>query len=145
MVAARWSGMSDCVFCKIVAGQLGAARVWESESVLAFLDINPVAEGHTLVIPRSHAADITGMTSREVCEVAQALAKIAPAVVKAVGAQGFNLLNNCGSVAGQAVEHVHFHIIPRKAGDGRGYRWITLNYGEGVAAELAAKISGLLE
>ncbi len=136
--------MSDCVFCRIIAGELPAAKVWESQSVLAFLDINPVTEGHTLVIPKSHAADITGVSEEQIWDVALALRAIAPAVVDAVGAQGFNLLNNCGGVAGQAVEHVHFHIIPRKSNDGRGYRWITFNYDEGVADELASKIRGLL-
>jgi len=133
--------MSECVFCKIIAGEMPAWKIREDESVLAFLDINPVTEGHTLVIPKSHARDITELSEAETSGIALALRRIAPAVVETVGAQGFNILNNCGSVAGQAVEHVHFHIIPRKAGDGRGYRWITFNYDEGVGEKLAVEIS----
>jgi len=133
--------MAECVFCRIISGELPCWKIWEDESVLVFLDINPVTEGHTLVIPKSHAGDISGMSGRETDALARVLPKMAPAVMKAVGAQGFNILNNCGSVAGQAVEHVHFHIIPRKAGDGRGYRWITFNYDDGAGEKLAERIT----
>ncbi len=136
--------MSDCIFCRIVAGQLPCWKIWEDARVLAFLDINPVTEGHTLVIPKVHARDIAGMTREDLAAMAQALARIAPVVTDLVGAAGFNVLNNCGRVAGQVVEHVHFHIIPRKKGDGRGYRWITSTYPEGKGEKLAAKIAGAL-
>ncbi|MCD6405494.1 MAG: HIT family protein [Planctomycetes bacterium] len=136
--------MSDCIFCRIVAGNLPCWKVWEDALVLAFLDINPVAEGHTLVIPKAHARDITGMTREDLAAVTAALARIAPVVTDLVGAEGFNLLNNCGCVAGQVVEHVHFHIIPRKEADGRGYRWITSTYPEGRGDQLAARIAGAL-
>lgn len=133
--------MAECVFCRMISGELPCWKIWETDSVLVFLDINPVTEGHTLVIPKSHAGEISDMSEEEMEALARALRKMAPAVTKAVGAQGFNILNNCGSVAGQAVEHVHFHIIPRKAGDGRGYRWMTFNYADGVGEKLAGRIT----
>lgn len=137
--------MAECVFCRIISGELPCWKIWEDESVLVFLDINPVTEGHTLVIPKSHAGDISGMSVQETDALARVLRKMAPAVMKAAGAQGFNILNNCGSVAGQAVEHVHFHIIPRKAGDGRGYRWITFNYDDGAGEKLAERITEAID
>lgn len=133
--------MSDCIFCRIAAGELPCWRIWEDDRVLVFLDINPVTEGHTLVIPKAHSSDVASMSEQDLAAVIRALKKCAPAVMKAVCAEGFNILNNCGRAAGQAVEHVHFHIIPRKTGDGRGYRWITFQYAEGKGTELAGRIA----
>lgn len=136
--------MADCVFCKIAAGDIPSDTVYHDDLVVAFMDINPVAEGHVLVIPRRHSADVAGMRDDELESLALALKKIAPAAVVAAGSEGYNILNNRGHAAGQAVEHVHFHIIPRKTGDGRGYRWITGEYdkeaGRRLAREISAKI-----
>ncbi len=132
--------MPECVFCRIVAGTIPSAKVYENARVLAFLDINPVAVGHVLVIPKTHTTSISQMADEDVSAVALALKELAPAVAAAVDAEGFNVLNNCGAVAGQAVDHVHFHIIPRKSSDGRGYRWITLSYEDGQMKKVAAEI-----
>jgi len=132
--------MPDCIFCRIVKGQVPCSKVYENDRVLAFMDINPVAPGHVLVIPKAHSNDVAGMSEGDMAAVALALRKLAPAVVTAVGGEGYNILNNCGGVAGQAVEHVHFHVIPRKTGDGRGYRWVTLSYRDGEIEKLAAAI-----
>jgi len=132
--------MADCVFCKIVKGEIPSSKIYENERVLAFMDINPVTVGHTLVIPKAHASDLAGMSEVDVAAVAEVLRLLAPAVMRAVGARGYNILNNFGAVAGQAVEHVHFHLIPRTSGDGRGYRWLTFDYEKGRAGEIAAAI-----
>jgi len=133
--------MPDCIFCKIASGAIPSEKVYEDALVFAFMDINPVARGHVLVIPKRHSTDVTGMTDDEISAVARAFRKLAPAAKAAVHAEGFNILNNAGHVAGQAVDHVHFHIIPRVADDGRGYRWITLQYRPGEISEVAKAIS----
>ena len=137
--------MAGCIFCKIGRGEAPCAKVYEDERVVAFMDINPVTPGHTLVIPKAHAKAVSEISAEDMTALALAVRKIAPAVMKAVQAEGYNILNNLGSAAGQAVEHVHFHIIPRKAGDGRGYRWLTFSYEEGRAAAYAAEIVRLIK
>ena len=137
--------MADCIFCKIVAGVIPSEKVYEDSSVLAFMDINPVTRGHVLVIPKRHSTDITQMTDEEAAAVARVLRKVAPAAKAAVGAEGFNLLSNAGRVAGQAVEHVHFHVIPRTTGDGRGYRWLTLDLPQAEIADVARAIEARMK
>ena len=88
---------------------------------------------------------IAEMNPGEFEAIAGAIRIISPVVVDAVGAEGFNILNNCGRVAGQLIEHVHFHIIPRKTADGLGFRWNTFEYEEGLANKLAARITDKLE
>lgn len=132
--------MQGCIFCRIVAGEIPSSKVYEDERILSFMDINPVTPGHTLVIPKAHANEVACLSAEDLAAIGRALGRIAPAVMKAVGAEGYNILNNRGAVAGQAVEHVHFHVIPRKAGDGRGYRWITSSYPQGEMQKLCAAI-----
>ena len=132
--------MDDCVFCKMVAGEIPVARVYEDEAVLAFLDIGPVSDGHILVIPKQHYARVHECEAQVLAKVGACLGKIAGAVVKAMGADGYNVLCNNGQAAGQVVEHVHFHIIPRKMGDGVFTQWPTYQYRAGQIEEIAEKI-----
>jgi len=113
----------NCVFCKICAGQIPSERIFESDSVLAFLDINPLHEGHAVVVHRDHAATLDGMTPEAVGAVARVIRELAPRIAQVLGAPGYNVLLNNGAAAGQVVPHVHFHIVPRNEGDGLGYRW----------------------
>lgn len=106
-----------CVFCKIIAGEIPAAKVYEDEKVLAFLDIAPFNFGHTLVIPKAHFHGVSDLSDDYRDALFAAAAKIAPAVMRATGALGFNLLMNNGQVAGQEVPHAHLHIIPRFVDD----------------------------
>lgn len=110
--------MEDCIFCKIIKRVIPAEIVYESVDVLAFLDIRPTTKGHTLVIPKAHYEDLLvtpdDVLSATMCEVK----KIAPAVMSAVNAQGFNFGINTKPAAGQVVFHTHFHIIPRFLSDG---------------------------
>lgn len=121
----------NCVFCKIVAGQIPALKVHEDQDCLAFLDIGPLSEGHLLIISKEHYARLEEMPADLVARVTAALPRLARAVLAATAAEGYNLLQNNGKVSGQEVPHVHFHIIPRKAADGLGYRWNAGKYPAG--------------
>lgn len=135
---------SNCVFCKIVAVQIPAAVVYEDEDVLAFLDAGPLAEGHLLVIPRDHHERLTDLSAEKFSKLAATLPTLGRALLTVTGAPGLNILLNQGSVAGQVVPHVHFHLIPRKEADQLGYRWNVKKYPEGKPAVLAAAIQAAL-
>ena len=111
--------MQDCLFCKIIAGDIPATKVYEDDEVIAFLDIHPVNDGHTLVIPKEHYA----MLSDTPDDIAASLMRVVPhlsrSILKAVGAEAFNIGVNNGKIASQSVDHVHLHIIPRFEGDGQ--------------------------
>ena len=106
--------MSDCLFCKIAAGQIPSTKVYEDETVLAFRDIAPMAPTHILVIPKTHIADVNGITEENSSLVAHIFTVI-PQVAKAEGLEnGYRVVSNCGSDAGQTVQHLHFHILGGK-------------------------------
>ncbi|KAA6453453.1 HIT family protein [Bacillus swezeyi] len=118
--------MSDCIFCKIINGEIPCAKVFENEHVMAFLDISQVTKGHTLVIPKVHKTNIYEMTPDVSREFFEAVPKIAQAIKDEYEPIGLNLLNNNGEKAGQSVFHYHMHIIPRYGkGDGFGAVWKT--------------------
>jgi len=133
-------GADECVFCKMVAGEIPVVKVYEDENVLAFLDIGPVSDGHTLVIPKQHFEKLHDCPSELLGEVGSRLGKIAGAVIAAVKSDGYNLLCNNGRAGGQLIEHLHFHIIPRNAGDGVFDRWPAYKYPEGKIEALAESI-----
>ena len=130
----------DCVFCKMVAGQIPVAKIYEDQVVLAFLDIGPLSDGHTLVIPKQHFEKLHDCPSELLAQVGSRLGRIAKAVVSAMNSDGYNLLCNNGTAAGQLVEHLHFHIIPRNTGDGVFDRWPAYQYERGKIEEIASKI-----
>ncbi len=132
--------MPETIFSRIVAGEIPCQRVFENESVLAFLDVNPLAEGHTLVIPKRAAERLEDLPPEQAAEIARCLGEIARRIMAVTGAEGYNVLQNNGPVAGQEVKHVHFHIIPRRAGDGLGYRWKPQSVPPETLAELARRI-----
>ena len=132
--------MDGCVFCRMVKGEIPVVKVYEDEAVLAFLDIGPISVGHTLVIPKEHCARLDQCAPATVARVASSLGKIAGAVADAMGADGYNVLNNNGRAAGQVVEHLHFHIIPRKANDGVFTQWPSFEYEHGRIENVAEKI-----
>jgi len=104
----------ECVFCGIVEGEVPSYKVYEDENVLAFLDAKPVSEGHTLVIPKKHVEGIHG--AGEMDYMWRAIVEVADAVKNALGAEGINIEQNNGEVAGQEVFHMHFHVTPRYDG-----------------------------
>ena len=131
--------MQDCIFCKIVQGEIPSYKVYENDKVLAFLDIRPVNYGHTLVIPKTHHKNLIDTPDDLLCEIITVVKKLAPAVKGAVGLKAHNLVVNSGEEAGQVVFHTHFHIIPRFEGDGYG-KFRIGPYKEGEAEEVAEKI-----
>jgi len=116
---------SDCVFCRILKGEIPAQKVHEDEKTFAILDINPVAPGHVLVMPKAHFATWTDLPDDVLSALSLSSRRIAQAVLKAQGAEGFNLLMNNHKCSGQAIFHAHFHVIPRRTGDGVKYNWQT--------------------
>lgn len=130
----------ECIFCKIVTGQLPSYKIYEDEKVFAFLDIGPLSQGHTLVVPKAHFEKFHECPAELLADVAKVLGEVAKAVLKATGAQGYNVLCNNGRVAGQLVDHVHFHIIPRNEGDGVFTQWPAKKYEDGQAEEILKTI-----
>jgi histidine triad (HIT) family protein len=118
--------------------------IYQDGAVLAFLDIGPVSRGHTLVIPKQHFVTLHECPGELLAKVAACIAKIAPAVVQAAGAQAYNVLCNNGRAAGQLVEHVHFHVIPRNTDDGVFNHWPAGEYQQGQAESIAADIRSRL-
>ncbi len=132
--------MSDCIFCKIVAGEITSAKVFEDERLLAFMDIGPVRPGHTLLIPKDHYERFTDLPEDLAAELGRVIPRLARAVVQAAHADGFNLHQTNGTCSGQVVPHVHIHIIPRHNDDGYSFGWRAGSYQEGEAAEWRDKI-----
>ena len=114
----------DCIFCKIVAGELPATIVDEDERTISFMDIAPATRGHALVIPRAHSADLLSVEEQDLRAVAVASKRLAERVKERLGADGVNLLNSCGAVAWQTVFHFHVHVIPRYEGDPLRLPWV---------------------
>ena len=107
--------MTDCIFCKIIAGDIPAAKVYEDEAVLAFLDISQVTPGHTLVVPKQHFRNLLDMDGNSSSQLFERVPQIARKVMKATGAAGMNIINNNEETAGQTVFHAHVHLVPRFA------------------------------
>lgn len=135
--------MADTIFSKILRGEIPCHKLYEDELVLAFLDINPLSPGHTLIIPKEPAVTLDQLSDESSAAIGRLLPRLSRAVLKATGAREFNVLQNNGPGAHQAVFHVHFHIIPKLAdGAGLGVGWKPgkLESGEGKAlAERIAK------
>jgi histidine triad (HIT) family protein len=117
--------MENCIFCKIVRGEVSSKKVYENSRVYAFLDISPVNEYHTLVIPKKHYSNIFDIPEEELKEVIFAVKKICNLYNEKLGIENVQIINNSGSEAQQDVFHIHFHIIPRKKGDGQDISWKT--------------------
>jgi histidine triad (HIT) family protein len=115
--------MADCIFCKIVAGEIPCTKVYEDDVCLAFMDVGPLADGHTLLIPKTHYEFLHEMPAEEAAHLGRHLPVLAKAVQETMGAEGLNVLQNNGRIAGQVAPHVHVHFIPRTRGDGLGFRW----------------------
>lgn len=113
----------DCLFCKIVAGEIPASKVHEDDRTVAFMDINPATRGHLLVIPKAHAADLHEIAPEDLSACAQVVQMLAERARERLGADGFNVLNSCGRAAWQTVFHFHFHLIPRYHDDPLRLPW----------------------
>ncbi|MDD4531476.1 MAG: HIT family protein [Candidatus Pacebacteria bacterium] len=109
--------MEDCIFCKIIKGEIPAYKIYEDDLVLAFLDIHPVAKGHTLIIPKVHARDIFEIDGKTLERIASVSKKVSLKMKENLGVEAVNLYHASGNEAEQTVFHFHLHVIPRKAGD----------------------------
>ncbi len=128
-------GDPECIFCKIVAGELPATIVDQDERTVAFMDIAPATHGHALVVPRAHAPDLLSVEPEDLQAVALAARRLAARAMEALGADGVNLLNSCGGAAWQTVFHFHSHVIPRYTGDPLRLPWVP---GAGDPQDIAA-------
>lgn len=136
--------MNECIFCKIVRGELPSTTIYEDEGTLAFLDINPVNPGHTLVIPKKHSENIFDISNDDWTAVTKTVHVLAPAIEKATATDGININMNNRKHAGQIVGHAHVHLIPRKEGDGLKL-WPQKAYREGEKEAVAEKIRVALQ
>ena len=136
---------TDCLFCKIVAGQIPSTKVYEDEHALAFLDINPVNIGHTLVIPKEHHSNLYETSDETLSHMMPIIKKLSIAIKSALSAEGINIEMNNDPVAGQIIFHTHIHIIPRFDGDGFEHWHGERNYHDGEATEVAKNIISSLE
>src|SRR5579859_6908203 len=137
--------MTETVFGKILRGQIPCHKVYEDEQVLAFLDINPLSLGHTLVIPKEAAETLDALSDDSAAALGRVLPRICRAVIAATGVREYNVLENNGRGAHQAIAHVHFHIIPKpNTREGLGIGWPTRSLDSAALAALAAKIAAAI-
>ena len=138
--------MSETIFSKIIRGEIPCHKVYEDERVLAFLDINPLSTGHTLVVPKEAARTLDALSDESAAAIGRALPRLCRAVIEATGVAEYNVLENNGSGAHQAIAHVHFHIIPKpNRSEGLGIAWPVRPLDPTVAASVAARIRAALE
>jgi len=114
---------SECIFCKIAAGEIPATKILDENQVIAFMDIGPIIKGHVLVIPRDHYPDIISVPPDVLSALIVSARRVAAAQVKALNADGVNIIQNNGRSAGQLVPHFHIHVIPRFNDDGYHFNW----------------------
>jgi histidine triad (HIT) family protein len=134
------------IFTKILSGDIPSHKVYEDDHVYAFLDIGPTARGHTLVIPKEEAATLDKLSDDSAAAIGRVLPRICRAVQKATGVEHYNVLQNNGAPAHQAVFHVHFHIIPKPSeAEGLGVGWPTRSLDQAEGAALAKELRGILE
>jgi len=132
---------TDCIFCKILTGEIPATIVGEDERTVTFMDINPATRGHMLVIPRAHAEDLLSVGPEDLQAVALASQRQAVVAKERLGAEGVNLVNSCGAVAWQTVFHFHMHVIPRYADDPLRLPWVPAPGDPGEIAAAAQELT----
>jgi histidine triad (HIT) family protein len=133
---------ADCIFCRIVSGELPASIVDEDEHTIAFMDVNPATRGHALVIPRTHTADLLEIEPAQLAAVSVAAQRLAGRAKERLGADGVNVINSCGAAAWQTVFHFHLHVIPRYEGDPLRLPWTPAPGDSEQIAAAAAKLTG---
>jgi len=129
----------DCIFCKIIKGEVPAHKVYEDNDTIAFLDINPTNPGHVLVMPKIHAANFEEVSESSLSATIKAVKKVGQSLKDNLGVAGYNVYENNDPVAGQVVPHLHFHVIPRQVGDGLTL-WRQGHYEAGEAERILAQI-----
>ena len=136
--------MPETIFDKILDGEIPCHKLYEDDDVLAFLDVNPISRGHTLVIPKERKAYLHELSDSAMASLGRVLPRLARAVIRASGTEQYNILQNNGPSAHQAVFHVHFHIIPRDGAAGLGIGWESASLADDDATKLVADIRAAL-
>ena len=136
--------MEDCIFCKIIKGEIPCTKVYEDENIVSFLDIAPANKGHCLVVPKEHYETIVDAPDEIINYSMKVAKKISKAMSASLANEGFNVLINSKKVAGQLVPHLHMHIIPRFKGDGISLNWRPKKYRDKEIGEFAEKIKKFL-
>ena len=136
--------MTDCLFCKIIDGEIPCHKVYEDDKILAFLDIQPLTRGHTLVIPKEHASSMDKLSQDSAAALGKALPTVSKAVLNVTGAIAYNLVQNNGKEAGMSISHVHVHIIPRYPDSSHSFLWeygkIDHDDGKALALKISSRI-----
>jgi histidine triad (HIT) family protein len=132
----------ECIFCKIVAGEIPASIVDEDERTIAFMDVAPATRGHVLVIPRAHSSDLLSVEPEDLSAVALAAQRLAKRAAERLGAEGINLLNSCGRTAWQTVFHFHVHVIPRYKDDPLKLPWVPVEGDQALIQAAAQELAG---
>jgi len=135
--------MTDCIFCKIVKGEIPSSKVYETKNTLAIMDIQPVNKGHVLIIPKIHYETLLDLPDNILTEISILVKRVSAAVKHGVKAPGFNIMMNNYPVAGQVVPHAHIHIVPRFLNDGLRL-WPGGSYKEGEQEQIKEKIASFL-
>jgi histidine triad (HIT) family protein len=133
---------NNCIFCKIIAGEIPSAAIYEDEDFKVILDIFPAAKGHAIILSKRHCANLFELDDDTAAKVLFVARKVAKAMKEELGCDGINLLQNNGEAAGQTVFHFHIHLIPRYTGDQVKLTWAQGKYEDGEAAALAQRIAG---
>jgi histidine triad (HIT) family protein len=136
---------AQCIFCKIVGGEIPCHKLYEDDDVLAFLDVGPLSQGHTLVIPKGHWVTLDEVPAAVAAGIGGLLPRLSRAVARAAGATAWNILQNNGRAAHQVVQHVHFHIIPKFADSGLGIGWPAGSLDQSMAGPLVQAIHAELD
>lgn len=137
--------MSECIFCRIIKGEIPSVKIYEDELVYAFLDISPINFGHTLVIPKEHHESASTIPENIAGRMFRVGSRIGIALKRELDMDGYNLHLADGQAAGQVVMHAHLHVVPRGVEDGFHWNWRQLSYPEGRMAEIAEKVAGRLK
>ena len=135
----------DCIFCRIAAGEIPAAKIYEDDLVFAFMDIAPINKGHVLVIPKEHHESSSTIPEEVAGRMFRVASRIGVALRRKLDYDAFNLHLADGTAAGQVVMHAHLHVVPRGVEDGFHWNWRQLSYGDGEAAAIAAEIVSRLD
>lgn len=136
---------NQCVFCKIIAGEIPSATIYEDDAFKVIMDISPAAKGHAIMLPKKHFANLYEMDDETASKALIVARKVATAMKEELGCAGLNLVQNNGEAAGQTVFHFHMHLIPRNQGDSVNVTWKPGSYGDGEAAQIAAAIANKIK
>ena len=137
--------MTDCIFCKIIEGVIPCFKLYEDDDTISFMDINPVHDGHALVVPKKHGANVYESAPEDIAHAIITAQKIARAIDKTLSPEGLNLLQCNGPAAAQSVEHFHIHVLPRKSGDNAKLNWPLESGDMDAIAATAEKLRNALD